>query len=146
MASGGNTDFIFVEVKAEDKEGSVSRGSKISHALRRHHREVRRERAKKHQASREPAPPTKANRDDLSSRERASSAVDILLEPPSENLSLHPQKDNEDGRDSGLDVLRSVALTRALGQGRLDPFNVYPTGNVCLYVHEVVDHGKQATS
>lgn len=33
------------------------------------------------------------------------------------------------------------ALNILLGQGRLDPFNVYPIEAVSPYVHEVLDHG-----
>ncbi|KIW62570.1 hypothetical protein PV04_10732 [Phialophora macrospora] len=146
MSSGETTDYIFVEIRAEEKEGSISRGSKISHALRRHHRELRRERRKKHLASHEPVRPITANRDALPLRERVSSALDLPLEPPPGGVNPRPQKDREDGRDSGLDILQLVTPTViALGQGRLDPFNVYPTGNVCLYVHEVVDHAVNHT-
>ena len=50
--------------------------------------------------------------------------------------------------DSALDEARGALqgagtfLFTALGQGRLDPFNVYPTQDVPLYIHEIIDHGE----
>jgi hypothetical protein len=43
---------------------------------------------------------------------------------------IHPETDPE------------YFLLTALGQGRLDPFEVYPSQNTPAYIHEIIDHGK----
>ena len=135
MVSNVSGDYIFVEFRAESKEEPISRGSKISHALRRHHREARRELTRKHLASRRPARNIVANSAALPLRDR--------LLKHSVRLKPYTQDDAEqDGRAYDLEILQPGALKAILGQGRLDPFNVYPAQNLCLYIHEVLDHGK----
>lgn len=38
------------------------------------------------------------------------------------------------------------AVDMTLGQGRVDPFNIYPIKDLPMYVHEVLDHGMSMTS
>ena len=142
MSFNKNADYVFVEVKEQDKEGSVSRGSKISHALRRYHREARRERARKHLASRDAACVAHIVQD-LPSYGRRSPNLGSCGKPKVHLKS--PPLDNEHQSVSELEILQPMALKVALGQGRLDPFNVYPAENISLYIHEILDHGKQVS-
>ncbi len=138
--SSNRADYFFVEVHSQDQEGAISRGSKISHALRRHHREARRERAKKHLASRD-ATLLAHTVQDLPSHGRASPSPGARGK---QNAQLNSPSLNSEGRSvSEFEILQPMALKMALGQGRLDPFNVYPVENISLYIHEILDHGEQ---
>src|ERR1700753_1280148 len=129
------TDYIFVEVKTKETAGPISRGAKISHALRKHHREARRDRARKHLASQSLDPKFRHEVKVVSFRNRPSSTPDSILE----RLGAESVKDEEqDAEAIGFQVLHPGALMVAIGQGRLDPFNVYPE-EVGMYVHEVLD-------
>lgn len=147
MASSRSADYIFVEVNADEQEGSISRGTKISHALRRHHREARKERARKHLATNYPVQPSRqpGGRQLLPFRGRPSPTLDISQKPSPPSDRDSPQEKRDPRRTCELGILQPLALKVALGQGRLDPFNVYPADHVCLYVHEILDHGKQAS-
>ncbi|KAJ9614313.1 hypothetical protein H2200_002449 [Cladophialophora chaetospira] len=141
MGSNATGEYIFVEVKAKDKGGSISRGTKISHALRRHHRAARRELTRKHLASRRAAcafPPHDAA---LPRRVQVSPTPDVLQE----HFAQLKHHDTEQGRVCELELLQPLKLKALLGQGRLDPFNVYPAENICLYIHEVLDHAVKYT-
>lgn len=35
-----------------------------------------------------------------------------------------------------------IRISKILGEGRLDPFNIYPANDLPLYVHEILDHGE----
>jgi hypothetical protein len=137
-----SADYIFVEVKAKDKKGAVSRGSKISHALRRHHREARRERARRHSISPNAATSIKARNvgEALSLRGSALSTPELSLQ-----TLVRPSvqsREADQTEELRLPIPEPKALNAILGQGRLDPFNVFPVDNVSSYVHEVLDHGE----
>jgi hypothetical protein len=128
-----NDDFVFIEVKADDKQGSMTRGNKISHALKRYHRAARKDRAEKHFVSR-----TKTHAISPAGAERGL----VVAEPSARRLQ---QADVEKEDLELIELVKPPALEVVLGQGRLDPFNVYPTENVSTYVHEVLDHGTLPT-
>jgi hypothetical protein len=97
--------------------------------LKRYHRAARRDRAEKHLVSR--------------SKTRAISPATIergLVAPEPSGRRPQQREDEKEGLEL-VDLVKPPALEIVLGQGRLDPFNVYPTENVSTYVHEVLDHG-----
>jgi hypothetical protein len=92
--------------------------------MRQAHRQTREARTKEHLAS-------KSNNSSI--RETPAE----LSNQTKSRLAVFTSNETVDKRPDA----KSFLLT-ALGQGRLDPFNVYPDQDIPVYIHEVLDHGE----
>ncbi|KIW93435.1 uncharacterized protein Z519_06040 [Cladophialophora bantiana CBS 173.52] len=134
MASNGCANYVFVEMKLKGKQASVSRGNQISHALKNHHRAARRERTKLYLAARQSLLARNAH------AKRYQALSDSSSPPEESSSSERSSPEQKERQVSEVEILNPKALGMVLGQGRLDPFNIYPHDTISLYVHEILDH------
>ena len=119
--------YLFVnDSPATEPERTTApvRRQNISHALIHIHRQTRETRTKEHLSSKSISL-TEMQRSRKSTNERLLGSRQGILEE-----TTQPGPDPK------------YFLLSVLGQGRLDPFEVYPNQNTPAYIHEIIDHGE----
>ena len=139
MDQGSPEQFLFVNYDTKTKgQGPESplRSVKRAYVAREYYRKIRQHQMKAwtRKSVTEPWTGKFAAGTEPGKRQQSSRRVFTVRRP----------KRTEPNLESEYELVEDVSDPRTkLGQGRLDPFGVFPAERVPLLVHELLDHGKQ---
>jgi len=131
--------FLFVNSDARTKGQRLEaplRSMKRAHVMRQHHRKVRRQRMEASSSSIESSAGSPATLITAGTKRKEQLATRLARD-------FHQLQKPVYGTDEDFQYQNITSSPHSmLGQGRLDPFKLFPADNVPVLVQKLLDHGE----